>query len=77
MFVHFMALFCLLKIWLFSRMSGYTLRQSSLTVQQIGPSHEAAINGSKRGQGGITSEAKFLCWKFHIVKPINYFKHTT
>ena len=35
----------------------------------IDPSHEAAINGSKRGSGGITSEAIFLCWKFAIVEP--------
>ena len=24
---------------------------------------------SKRGQEGIISEAKFLCWKFPVVKP--------
>ena len=36
---------------------------------RIDPSHEAAINRSKRGQEGITSEAKFLCWKFPVVKP--------
>ena len=35
----------------------------------LGPSHEAAINGSKRGQEGIKSKAKFLSWKFPIVKP--------
>ena len=32
----------------------------TFTFWIIGPSHEAAINGSKRGQEGITSEAKFL-----------------
>ena len=40
-----------------------------LSLSEVGPSHEAAINGSKRGQEGITSEAKFLCWKFPIDKP--------
>ena len=34
----------------------------------IDPSHEAAISRSKRGQEGITREAKFLCWKYPVVK---------
>ena len=38
-------------------------------VKRIDPSQKAAINGSKRGQEGITNEAIFLCWKFPIVKP--------
>ena len=41
----------------------------AIRLTTIGPSYEAAINGLKRGQEGIASEAKFLCWKFPIVKP--------
>ena len=38
-------------------------------IAEIDSSHEKAISRSKRGQEGITSEAKFLCWKFPVVKP--------
>ena len=55
----------------------------ALMSTRIDPSHKAAINGSKRGQEGITNEAIFLYWKFPIVKPnfaifsMKYFKHIT
>ena len=38
-------------------------------LDSMDPSHKAAINGSKRGQEGITNEVIFSCWKFPIVKP--------